>query len=90
MCPIDVPVLKQFANGSTMGRFDYGYDTGGRVTSQALNGAAPRTFGYDNAGQLNLEGTVAYTYDANGNPTMTVSTLTAAGNRLTQFVDPGG
>jgi RHS repeat-associated protein len=83
-------ILEQFANGSTMGRFDYGYDTGGRVTSQALNGAAPTTFGYDNAGQLNLEGGLAYTYDANGNPTRMGSTLADKGNRLTQFVDPGG
>ena len=52
--------------------FVYGYDAGGRVTSQTYSDGSRTTFGYDGADQLinetrNNVYSLAYTYDHNGN-----------------------
>ncbi len=54
----------------------------GHVTSETLNGGSPTSYTYDSTNQLTNDGTKAYSYDANGNRTMT-GYQTGAGNRLT-------
>jgi RHS repeat-associated protein len=74
----------QHKNGSStvLANYTYTYDLASRVTSETLNGAAPTTYVYDNTNQLTNDGTKAYSYDANGNRTMTGYT-TGADNQLT-------
>jgi RHS repeat-associated protein len=76
----------QHKNGSGTGlttlTYTYTYDLASRVTSETLNGGAPTSYTYDSTNQLTNDGTKAYSYDANGNRTMT-GYQTGAGNRLT-------
>ncbi|MBI1917342.1 MAG: hypothetical protein HYS12_21795, partial [Planctomycetes bacterium] len=52
------------------------------MTSETLNGGAPTSYTYDYTDQLTNDGTKAYSYDANGNRTMSGYT-TGADNQLT-------
>src|SRR5262245_24589711 len=76
----------QHINGSGVGlttfTYAYTYDLASRVTSETLNGGAPTSYSYDSTNQLTNDGTKPYSYDANGNRTMT-GYQTGAGNRLT-------
>ncbi len=69
-------------SGTVLENYTYTYDLESRVTTEKLNGANPTTYVYDNTDQLTNDGVKAYSYDANGNRTMTGYT-TGTGNRLT-------
>jgi RHS repeat-associated protein len=66
---------------ATIANYTTSYDIAGRVTVETDNGT-PVTFSYDNTNQLTGDGTNNYSYDANGNRTMTGYTV-GAGNRIT-------
>jgi YD repeat-containing protein len=67
--------------GSLLANFTYTYDLGNRLENEVTNGTT-KTFTYDATNQLTNDGTATYTYDLNGNRTMTGYT-TDTGNRLT-------
>src|SRR5262249_4418240 len=70
--------------GSVFGQATYTYDNADRLTSQTLNGTLT-SFSYDDTDQLTgATGGSAetYTYDLNGNRTMT-GYATGTGNRMT-------
>jgi RHS repeat-associated protein len=46
------------------------YDLASRITSEVLNGGAPTTYSYDITNQLTNDSVVTYSYDLNGNRTM--------------------
>ena len=72
------------SGGSTLATFTYGYDAGSRTTSET-NAEGSVTYAYDTTDQLTGASgacTESYTYDSNGNRTMTGYT-TATNNRLT-------
>jgi YD repeat-containing protein len=68
-------------SGTTLENFTYTYDLASRVTSQQVNGATT-SYQYDATNQLTSDGVKSYSYDANGNRTMT-GYQTGTGNQLT-------
>jgi RHS repeat-associated protein len=57
-------------SGTALASYVYAYDDADRLTQETINGT-PRTFSYDRTDQLTNDGGTAYTFDANGNRTMT-------------------
>jgi len=74
----------QHANGtgSSLANYTNTYDLASRITSETLNGAVPTTYTYDAKDELRNDGQVTYTYDLNGNRTMSGYTIGLA-NELT-------
>src|SRR5262249_42997262 len=74
----------QHKNGSNtvLANYTYTYDAADRVLTEKLNGTAKATYTYDLTDQLTGDGSNNYSYDANGNRTMT-GYQTGTGNRLT-------
>jgi len=70
------------ASGGSIANYTYAYDLASRLQSEQLNGGATKTYTYDAANELTNDGTNAYSYDLNGNRTMT-GYSTGAGNQLT-------
>jgi RHS repeat-associated protein len=68
-------------NNVNLANYTYTYDQASRVTSETLNGSTT-TYTYDQTDQLTSDGTATYTYDANGNRTMT-GYSTGTGNEIT-------
>jgi len=68
-------------SGTNVAAYTYTFDYGGRVTEEKRNGTSV-TYSYDTRSQLTQAGADAYSYDSNGNRTMSGYT-TGAGNRLT-------
>jgi YD repeat-containing protein len=58
-------------SGARIAYFAYGYDKGGRLTSEADNNQPGVSFGYDTANELTFDGSAAgsgnYSYDPAGN-----------------------
>jgi RHS repeat-associated protein len=78
-------IVNKSSLGATLSYYNYGYDSADRVTSESWqSGATPgaHTYTYDRSGQLLGDGTQAYSYDANGNRTMSGYAL-GADNQLT-------
>ncbi len=69
-------------SGTLLANYTHGYDLASRVTTEQLNGGSVVTYQYDSTSQLTNDGTNAYTYDLNGNRTMTGYT-TGTANQLT-------
>jgi len=67
--------------GTNLAAYTYTFDYGGRVTEEKRNGTSV-TYSYDTRSQLTQAGASAYSYDSNGNRTMSGYT-TGPGNRLT-------
>ena len=65
--------------GANLSNYTYTYDLASRVTTEKLNGTVT-TYSYDATNQLTNDGS-AYTYDLNGNRTMT-GYQTGPGNQL--------
>jgi RHS repeat-associated protein len=61
----------QNGSGTNLANYTYGYDLANRLTTETLNGGTPTTYSYDKTNQLTNDSQVAYTYDLNGNRTMT-------------------
>src|SRR5262249_9336816 len=59
----------------------YSYDAANRLTSESLNGGTATNYGYDNADQLTSAGASSYSFDPNGNRTMS-GYQTGTNNRL--------
>ncbi len=74
----------QHQNGSLVNIANYTntYDLASKITSEVLNGGAPTTYQYDTTDQLTNDSVVTYSYDLNGNRTMTGYT-TGLANELT-------
>jgi RHS repeat-associated protein len=70
------------ASGGSLANYTYTYDLASRLQTEQLNGGATKTYTYDAANELTNDGTNAYSYDLNGNRTMSGYT-TGAGNQLT-------
>src|SRR5581483_7360636 len=73
-------ILHKDGSNSALANYTYTYDLADRVTVQTENGT-PKTYQYDNTDQLTQDSTATYTYDANGNRTMT-GYATGANNQL--------
>src|SRR5207249_547444 len=58
------------STGSFLANYTYTYDLDSRLLTEVLNGSAT-SYTYDLASQLTNDSKVTYTYDANGNRTMT-------------------
>jgi RHS repeat-associated protein len=69
------------ASNTVLANYTYTYDLASRVQTTTTNGATV-TYTYDAVNELTGDGTNSYSYDLNGNRTMTGYT-TGAGNRLT-------
>lgn len=67
--------------GQTLADYAYGYDAADRLTSEDRDGVVT-PYTYDTTNQLTGDGQTAYSYDDNGNRTMT-GYQTGDGNRLT-------
>src|SRR5262249_55749080 len=74
----------QHKNGSNtlLANYTYTYDAADRVLTEQLNGTPKATYTYDATDQLTNDGSVTYTFDANGNRTM-AGYQTGTGNQLT-------
>ena len=68
--------------GSNLASYTNTYDVANRITAETLNGGAPTTYSYDAANELTNDSQVTYTYDLNGNRTMT-GYATGPANELT-------
>jgi RHS repeat-associated protein len=81
--------------GANIANYTNTYDLASRITSETLNGAAPTTYAYDATNELTSDGVTSYSYDLNGNRTMT-GYMTGAANELTSdgtwnyYYDPNG
>lgn len=78
-------ITNKNSSAATISYYDYTYDNADRVSTQtAVSGSTTFTYNYsyDNSNQLLSDGTTTYSYDANGNKTMTGYT-TGPGNQLT-------
>src|SRR5262249_27465075 len=74
-------ITHTYANNNVLASYAYGYDQASRLTSETVNGSQT-TYGYDNTDQLTtVNGTTTYSYDLNGNRTMT-GYQTGLGNEL--------
>jgi RHS repeat-associated protein len=60
---------------------NYAYDSSNRMTSKTVAGVTTN-YSYDNTNQLTSDGTINYSYDANGNRSMSGYTV-GAGNEIT-------
>jgi len=67
--------------GSNLAAYTMAFDAGGRITEEVRNGTSVN-YSYDTRSQLTQAGADAYSYDSNGNRTMSGYT-TGPGNRLT-------
>jgi RHS repeat-associated protein len=69
-------------NGSAtvLASYVYAYDNADRLTNETINGT-PHTYSYDSTSQLTGEDSTNYSYDANGNRTMS-GYQTGVANRL--------
>jgi RHS repeat-associated protein len=72
----------QNGSGTNLANYTYGYDLADRLTTETLNGGTPITYSYDKTSQLINDSRTAYTYDLNGNRTMT-GYQTGGNNELT-------
>ena len=63
------------ASNANIANYTYAYDPGSRITSEQLNGGSLTTYQYDNTNELTNDGTNAYSYDLNGNRTMSSYTI---------------
>jgi RHS repeat-associated protein len=68
------------SGGTSLANTTYTYDLASRVLTETRN-SATTTYAYDAANQLTSAGTATYSYDANGNRTMT-GYVTGTGNEL--------
>src|SRR5262249_11718143 len=68
------------SSGSLLANYTYTYDLASRVSTQTLNGSTT-TYTYDSANQLTSDTANSYSYDLNGNRTMT-GYATGTGNRM--------
>jgi RHS repeat-associated protein len=68
-------------SATTLDDFDYQYDDANRVTQETSDIGPTRDYEYDDAGQLTADGTDDWTFDKNGNRTMS-GFVTDDGNRL--------
>ena len=68
--------------GSNLANYTNTYDLASRITAETLNGGAPTSYSYDATNELTNDSDVTYTYDLNGNRTMTGYT-TGPANELT-------
>ncbi len=57
--------------GSNLANYTNTYDLASRITAETLNGSAPTSYNYDATDELTNDSQVTYTYDLNGNRTMT-------------------
>ena len=57
--------------GSNLANYTNTYDLASRITAETLNGGAPTSYSYDATDELTNDSLVTYTYDLNGNRTMT-------------------
>jgi RHS repeat-associated protein len=69
------------SSGNLLANYTYTYDLGSRLTAETLNGNT-KSYSYDLTNQLTNDSSVTYTYDLNGNRTMT-GYQTGPGNQLT-------
>jgi RHS repeat-associated protein len=72
------------ASGTTLSYYNPAYDNADRITTETWGSGATtgvHSYSYDAASQLTGDGTTTYSYDFNGNRTMS-GYVTAAGNRL--------
>jgi RHS repeat-associated protein len=69
------------SSGGVLANFTYTYDLASRMTSQTVNGSTT-SYSYDAASELTAGGSTNYSYDLNGNRTMTGYT-TGADNQIT-------
>jgi RHS repeat-associated protein len=75
--------LKQTnGSGTSLENYTYTYDAANRVLGEQRNGTPDVTYTYDATDQLLGDGTHTYSYDSNGNRTMT-GYQTGTGNELT-------
>ncbi len=70
------------ASSVNIANYTHTYDAASRVTTEKLNAGATTTYQYDNTDQLTNDAVVTYTYDANGNRTMS-GYSTGPNNQLT-------
>ncbi len=73
-------ITHEDANSNVLENFTYTYDLADRLTSQTINGTTT-SYSYDVTNELTNDGTNAYTYDLNGNRTMS-GYQTGADSRL--------
>src|SRR5207249_11984232 len=66
--------------GSLLANYTYTYDLASRVTTETANGSTT-TYSYDSTNQVTNDSATTYTYDLNGNRTMT-GYATGTGNRM--------
>jgi RHS repeat-associated protein len=76
-----VNIQHQNASGGILANFTYTYDLESRLYTETDNGMTV-TFSYDTINQLTGDGTRSYTYDLNGNRTLS-GYQTGTGNQLT-------
>jgi RHS repeat-associated protein len=57
--------------GANIANYSNSFDLASRITAEVLNSAAPTTYTYDATNQLTNDTAVTYSYDLNGNRTMT-------------------
>ena len=69
------------ASNAIIANYTNTYDLASRITTEKLNGGAPTTYQYDSTSQLTNDSLVTYTFDLNGNRTMT-GYSTGTGNQL--------
>src|SRR5262245_31690109 len=69
------------ATPTSVANYTYSYDAAGRVLTETRNGTTV-TYSYDNSNQLTNDSRTTYSYDANGNRTMT-GYQTGTGNQMT-------
>jgi YD repeat-containing protein len=72
----------QNGSGTNLANYTYGYDLANRLTTETLNAGTPITYSYDKTNQLINDSQTAYTYDLNGNRTMS-GYQTGRNNQLT-------
>jgi RHS repeat-associated protein len=82
-------ITNKNASAAPLSYYDYTYDNADRVTSEAWQSVTAtgtlsdtHTYSYDATSQLTADGSTAYSYDANGNRTMT-GYQTGTNNQIT-------
>ncbi len=70
------------ASAVNIANYTHTYDAASRVTTEKLNGGATTTYQYDTVDELTNDAVVSYTYDFNGNRTMS-GYATGLNNQLT-------
>ena len=69
-------------SGNNIANYVNAFDLASRITSETLNGGTPTNYSYDVTNKLTNDSVVAYSYDLNGNRTMSGYT-TGLANELT-------